>query len=44
MMMMQQCMDNEHRERQYKHESEQKEQEYKLYWEEMEIACKEACL
>jgi hypothetical protein len=42
MMMMQQCMDNEQRDWQYKNESEQWEQEYQLCWEEMSIACEEA--
>jgi hypothetical protein len=42
--MMQQCIDNEQRERLYKHESEQREEEYQLHLEEMENLCKEACL
>ncbi len=44
MIMMQQHMDNKQRERQYKHESEQREQDYQLCQEEMEIVCKDACL
>ena len=44
MMMMQNKMFNMQRERQYKSESEQREQEYQLCWEEMAIAHEEACL
>ncbi len=43
MMMMQNKMFNTQRERQYKSESEQREQEYQLCWEEMAIAHEEAC-
>jgi hypothetical protein len=43
MMMMQSRMDNEQREQQFKSESEQREWEYQLRWEEMAIACEEAC-
>ena len=42
MMMMQNRMDNEQRERQYKSESEQREREFQLCREEMAIARKEA--
>ena len=42
MMMMQNKMFNTQRERQYKSESEQREQEYQLLWEDMAIACEEA--
>ncbi len=43
MMMMQSRMDNERREQQFKSESEQREREYQLCWEEMVIAREEAC-
>ena len=42
MMMMQNRMDNERREQQYKIESEQREREYQLRQEELAIARKEA--
>jgi hypothetical protein len=42
MMMIQRSMDNQWREQQFKSESEQREQECQLCWEEMAIACKEA--
>jgi hypothetical protein len=43
MMMMQQCMESEQREGQYGNESEQREREYQLFWEDMAIACKDTC-
>ncbi len=42
MMMMQNRMDNERKEQQFKSESEQREREYQLHWEEMAITRKEA--
>jgi hypothetical protein len=42
MLMMQNRMDNEQRERQYKSESEQREREFQLCWEEMAIVREEA--
>ena len=42
MMMMQNRMDNERREQQYKNESEQREREYQLRREELAIARDEA--
>ncbi len=42
MMMMQNCMDNEWREQQHKSDSEQREWEYQLRWEEMAIVREEA--
>jgi hypothetical protein len=44
MMMMQSCMESEQRERQYRNESEQRECEYQLCWEDMAIARKDACV